>query len=94
VTFPIVAIGASAGGLEAVSELLAAVPSKRGLAHVVVQHLDPNHESLLPEILAKKTAMPVMPAHEGWRWPPITSTSSRPMSPNRGDSAIAVILSV
>ena len=64
-TFPIVAIGASAGGLEAVSELLAAVPSKAGMAYVVVQHLDPIHESLLPEILAKKTAMPVMAADEG-----------------------------
>jgi hypothetical protein len=41
VTFPIVAIGASAGGLEAVLELLAAVPSKSGMAYIVVQHLDP-----------------------------------------------------
>src|ERR1700693_2252396 len=65
VTFPIVAIGSSAGGLEAVSELLTAVPSKSGIAYVLVQHLDPNHASLLPEILTKKTPMPVMPAHEG-----------------------------
>ena len=64
-SFPIVAIGASAGGFEAVSELLAAVPSKGGMAYVVVQHLDPSHESLLVELLAKKTAMSVMPAHEG-----------------------------
>lgn len=64
-SFPIVAIGASAGGFEAVSELLAAVPSKGGMAYVVVQHLDPSHESLLAELLAKKTSMPVMPAHEG-----------------------------
>ena len=64
-TFPIVAIAASAGGLEPISELLAAIPSKIGMAFIVVQHLDPTHESLLPEILAKKTAMPVLPAHEG-----------------------------
>jgi two-component system CheB/CheR fusion protein len=63
--FAIVAIGASAGGLEAVSELLAALPSKSGMAYILVQHLDPHHESLLPEILAKKTAMPVIAAHEG-----------------------------
>ncbi|MGH8218511.1 MAG: chemotaxis protein CheB, partial [Steroidobacteraceae bacterium] len=63
--FPIVAIGASAGGLEAVSELLAALPSKSGMAYVVVQHLDPGHESLLAELLGKKTAMPVEPVHDG-----------------------------
>jgi len=63
--FAIVAIGASAGGLEAVSELVAALPSKSGMAYILVQRLDPNHESLLPEILAKKTAMPVMAAREG-----------------------------
>jgi two-component system, chemotaxis family, CheB/CheR fusion protein len=64
-TFPIVGIGASAGGLEAVSELLAALPSRCGMAFVLVQHLDPDHESLLTELLAKKTAMPVAQAEEG-----------------------------
>ena len=64
-TFPIVGIGASAGGLEAVSELLAALPSQCGMAFVLVQHLDPAHESLLTELLAKKTAMPVAQAREG-----------------------------
>src|SRR6185312_9102555 len=64
-TFPIVGIGASAGGLEAVSELLAALPSQCGMAFVLVQHLDPDHESLLTELLAKKTAMPVAQAQEG-----------------------------
>ena len=64
-TFPIVGIGASAGGLEAVSELLAALPSQCGMAFVLVQHLDPAHESLLTELLAKKTAMPVVQAREG-----------------------------
>ncbi|HVQ17192.1 MAG TPA: chemotaxis protein CheB, partial [Vicinamibacterales bacterium] len=56
----IVAIGASAGGLEAISELLAALPPGGDMAYVLVQHLDPAHESLLPELLAKKTTMPVV----------------------------------
>jgi two-component system, chemotaxis family, CheB/CheR fusion protein len=54
----VVGIGASAGGLEAVTELLGALP-RTGMAYIVVQHLDPTHESLLSEILAKKTAIPV-----------------------------------
>ena len=54
----VVGIGASAGGLEALVELLGAVPAT-GMAFIVVQHLDPKHESLLPEILAKKTTMAV-----------------------------------
>jgi two-component system CheB/CheR fusion protein len=64
-TMAIVGIGASAGGLEAVAELLGALPATTGLAYIVVQHLDPKHESLLPEILAKKTAMPVSAARSG-----------------------------
>ncbi len=55
----VVGIGASAGGLEAVSELLGALPPVTGMAFVVVQHLDPRHESLLAEILETKTAIPV-----------------------------------
>ncbi len=66
-TFPIVAIAASAGGLEAVSELLAALPSETGMAFVVVQHLDPGHESLLTEILSKKTSLSVQQVHDGMR---------------------------
>ncbi|HVE13956.1 MAG TPA: chemotaxis protein CheB, partial [Elusimicrobiota bacterium] len=46
-SFPIVGIGASAGGLEAVSRLLARLPLDTGMAFVVVQHLDPSRESLL-----------------------------------------------
>ena len=64
-TVPIVAIAASAGGLEALSELLAALPAACGLACIVVQHLDPDHESLLADILAKRTSLPVLPAHDG-----------------------------
>ncbi len=57
--FPIVGIGASAGGLEAFSQLLRALPADTGMAFVLVQHLDPTHESRLPEVLARTTAMPV-----------------------------------
>ncbi|HEX4772865.1 MAG TPA: chemotaxis protein CheB [Bryobacteraceae bacterium] len=58
--FPIVGIGASAGGLEAFSELLSALPPDTGMAFVLVQHLDPAHESLLPELLAPHSKMPVL----------------------------------
>ncbi len=63
--FFIVGIGASAGGLEAVTELLGALPAAPGMAFIVVQHLDPTHESLLSEILARKTAIPVSVALSG-----------------------------
>jgi len=49
--FPIVGIGASAGGLDAFKQLLTAIPESSGMAYVLVQHLDPSHESILPEIL-------------------------------------------
>ncbi|HEX4779230.1 MAG TPA: chemotaxis protein CheB [Usitatibacter sp.] len=57
--FPIVAIGASAGGLEALSAFLAEVPPATGMAFVIVQHLSPTHESMLSEILGRSTTMPV-----------------------------------
>jgi len=46
--FPVVGIGASAGGLDAFKKLLKAIPEDSGMAYVLVQHLDPNHTSLLP----------------------------------------------
>ncbi|MCW3084133.1 MAG: hypothetical protein JWP12_1499 [Bacteroidetes bacterium] len=57
--FPIVGIGASAGGLDAFRRFLKAVPVNSGMAYVLVQHLDPLHESILPELLAKVTKIPV-----------------------------------
>ncbi|GAX42480.1 signal transduction histidine hinase [Tolypothrix sp. NIES-4075] len=57
--FPIVGIGASAGGLEAFTELLTHLPSDTGMAFVLIQHLDPNHKSLLKEILSRATEMSV-----------------------------------
>jgi two-component system CheB/CheR fusion protein len=58
--FPIVGIGASAGGLDAFKRLLAAIPEVSGMAYVLVQHLDPTHESVLPEILQRVTTIPVL----------------------------------
>jgi two-component system CheB/CheR fusion protein len=58
-SFPVVAIGASAGGLEAYKEFFLALPVDTGMAFVMVQHLDPSHESMLTEIIAKTTKMPV-----------------------------------
>lgn len=64
-TFPIVGIAASAGGLEAFTELLHHLPTDTGMAFVLIQHLDPNHESLLTEILARTTQMPVSQVVDG-----------------------------
>jgi two-component system, chemotaxis family, CheB/CheR fusion protein len=58
-SFPIVGIGASAGGLEAFRRLLGALPSDTGMAYVLVQHLDPHHESILAELLSEATPMAV-----------------------------------
>jgi two-component system, chemotaxis family, CheB/CheR fusion protein len=58
-SFPVVAIGASAGGLEAYKEFFQALPVDTGMAFVLIQHLDPSHHSLLAEILSKSTRMPV-----------------------------------
>ena len=57
--FPVVGVGASAGGLSAFKEFVGGIPENSGMAYVLVQHLDPNHESLLSEILQKSTSVPV-----------------------------------
>jgi two-component system, chemotaxis family, CheB/CheR fusion protein len=62
---PIVGIGASAGGLDAISELLEELPPAPGLALVVVQHLQPTHSSDLAAILGRKTSMPVVQVEQG-----------------------------
>lgn len=63
--FPIVGIGASAGGLEACKKLLDALPGQTGMAFILVQHLDPTHESMMVELLAGHTAMHVLQAADG-----------------------------
>ena len=62
VDFPIVAIGASAGGLEAYEAFFRSCPADTGMAFVLVPHLDPDHHSLLTEILQRCTKMPVAQA--------------------------------
>ena len=62
--FPIVGVGASAGGLEAFSTLLANLPESTGMAFVFLQHLDPSHTSALQEILSRTTPIPVVEATE------------------------------
>ncbi len=57
--FPIVGIGASAGGLEAFRRLLGALPKSTGMAYVLVQHLDPYHDSILADLLSEVTQMEV-----------------------------------
>ena len=61
----IVGVGASAGGLEAFVRLLSALPNDTGLVLVLVQHLAPNHESMLPELLARAAAIPIAQARDG-----------------------------
>ena len=60
--FPIVAIGASAGGLEALAQFLGHVPVGCGMAFVIIQHLDPDHKGMMPELLQRTTLMPVVQA--------------------------------
>jgi two-component system CheB/CheR fusion protein len=69
-TFPVVGIGASAGGLEAFMQLLDHLPNDTGMAFVFVQHLDPARESLLAELLSRATDMPVKEVKHGMRVEP------------------------
>jgi two-component system CheB/CheR fusion protein len=68
--FPIVGIGASAGGLEALQVLFVNMPSDSGMAFVLIPHLDPSHASLLPELLKKYTQMPIFEAQDNMRIEP------------------------
>jgi two-component system CheB/CheR fusion protein len=62
---PVVGIGASAGGLEPIGELLEGLPAQTGMVFLIVQHLDPARVSMLAEILGKKTSMPVVEVRAG-----------------------------
>src|SRR5260370_26330525 len=66
-SFPIAAIGASAGGLEAFTLLLSHLPEDSGIAYVFIPHLDPKHESMMADIISRKTSIPVSEAQEGVR---------------------------
>jgi two-component system CheB/CheR fusion protein len=63
--FPIVGVGASAGGFEAFGEMLNALPADTGMAFVLIVHLDPKHESMLAPLLARKAAIPVNQVTDG-----------------------------
>jgi two-component system, chemotaxis family, CheB/CheR fusion protein len=58
--FPIVGIGASAGGLEALEQFFESMPIDKGMAFVVIQHLDPTHVGIMPELLQRTTKMKVV----------------------------------
>lgn len=64
---PVVGMGASAGGLDAFKKFFSAMPPDSGVAFVLIPHLDPTHESMMAELLARQTTMPVMEAKEGMR---------------------------
>lgn len=68
--FPIIGIGASAGGLEALEQFLRNVPEKCGMAFVVVQHLDPTHKGIMPELLQRATGMEVLQVRDRMRVSP------------------------
>ncbi|WP_375465601.1 CheR family methyltransferase [uncultured Methylobacterium sp.] len=63
--FPVVGVGASVGGVEALEGFFRGVPAESGLAVVIVTHLSPRHESVLPEIVSRFTALPVEIASDG-----------------------------
>jgi len=68
--FPIVGIGASAGGLEALELFLSRVPKNSGLAFVIVQHLDPTRQGIMPELLQRTTGMKVLQVKDRTRVQP------------------------
>jgi two-component system CheB/CheR fusion protein len=64
-SFLVVGVGASAGGLEAFTQLLSALPPKPGMAFILIQHLDPQHHSMLADILSRTSKMPIHEAKDG-----------------------------
>src|SRR5690348_6258112 len=69
-SFPVIAVGASAGGLEAFRTFVTGLPANSGMAFVLVQHLDPSHKSMMANLLAPHTGMPILEAQEGMRLEP------------------------
>ncbi|MBW4613004.1 MAG: chemotaxis protein CheB [Desmonostoc vinosum HA7617-LM4] len=68
--FPVVGVGASAGGIEAFTQLLSHLPLDTGMAFVLVQHLAPHQESMLSVILSRTTRMPVTEVQDGMKVEP------------------------
>src|ERR1700691_1971275 len=68
--FPVVAFGASAGGLEAFRKLFDALPADIGMPFILIQHLDPTHASMMVELLASHTKKKVQQAADGMRLEP------------------------
>ena len=68
--FPIIGIGASAGGLEAFELFFKSVPADSGMAYILISHLDPGHASMLTEILQRITSIPVSEAEDQMRVEP------------------------
>jgi len=91
-SFPIVGIGGSAGGLEAFQELLTHISDKPGMALVFIMHLAPGHKSLLAELLARKTKMPVSDITNGMV-PQINHVYVKPSNTNLSMAGGKLILS-
>lgn len=89
--FPVAAIGASAGGLEAMSQLLYHLPKNTGIAYIYIQHLDPSHESNLVTILRRETKMPVVEATDNVK---IEPDHLYVMPPNKELSLVDGVISV
>ncbi len=68
--FPIVGVGASAGGIDSFKKFLGGIPQDSGMAFVLIQHLEASHESLLPEILSRNTEVPVHEIKDGMKLAP------------------------
>ena len=79
-SFPVVGIGASAGGLEAFEEFFSKMPSDSGMAFVLVPHLDPSHASMMSDLLRRVTRMPVDEAKDGM---PVQANHVYVIPPNR-----------
>jgi two-component system CheB/CheR fusion protein len=65
--FPVVGLGASAGGLEAFTKLFTALPADSGMAFILIQHLDPTHKSMMVGLLGSHTSMKVLQATDGMK---------------------------
>src|SRR6202140_1656241 len=64
-SFPVVGLGASAGGLDAFRRLLAVLPAGTGMAFILIQHLDPTHASMMVDLLTGHTPLKVREAADG-----------------------------